>query len=961
VTTILAILALLSFRPAHCGESTLRFYAAESGLTSLGGGCLLQDAAGYLLVCTEAGVFAYDGRRFTNLGPEQGLRDGGYVHDMALTSTGRLVVGFADEVLVADRPTDANHAPTTLSFHPVQHPGIAFFRPGAHHLVAWRDGLVMLAGNTTERVVVPSEGPTHVETMDYMPGEAERLEGATRVFAAGGKLWETFSDGRICTADPGAVSCYAAAQGLQNGPWLDVVSGPGGGIFARSATAVASLDAGHKRWSVTVLPDQGGRYMGYAGEMRLFTSPDGRLMTQADHGLAVLDSDVWHVITVQDGAPPGTVLAALADAGGQFWFQVFGRGLTRWAGYGHWDSVRTSNGLSDGIAWRTARAPGGPMWVSTDAGVDEVLHNGDTYSVGRVYPGAAFGLAVSGNSELWRSYGDDGARVIDLRSGAQARIPPPSVNVIVPAGDGAMWLGTRGGLFRAHHAPGGALVSQLQNTPQTEVMAVAPDGAHGVYYLAESQLRHLDGNGTDHAVIQHWPGHGFDPVVLAIDHGGELWVGGSGGLFRLTLSNGAVTAIQAIPQSDTRSNTVVALMVDHRGWVWAGSGSGLSVFNGQRWVSANTDTGLISDDVNEDGLREDPDGSVWITTTQGLARLIDPEWLFAEHKVEVVISSIRLGSRPMTGERMDYSRDGLSIQFGTPSFGSERAISFHYQLSGVDAGPVETSTGLVRYAFVPPGIHVLTVTGTDDLTHESSPPVSMVVDMGYPWWRQWWSEVAVALGAIGLCAAALRLRDRAMLLRQAELQRHVAAATEQLRYDSLTGLFNRSEIEKRLATRLASGLDGSELIVALLDIDYFKRVNDGFGHLGGDDVLRAMGKLVSAAMRDGEWAGRYGGEEILLMLDDSDGRGAGRVLALLHAVRGTPFNAAGQTVRVTCSIGMAWAESGDDWESLIGRADDALYEAKGAGRDRVVERVRGMPVIRSAMNDRRARSTPTGN
>ena len=128
--------------------------------------------------------------------------------------------------------------------------------------------------------------------------------------------------------------------------------------------------------------------------------------------------------------------------------------------------------------------------------------------------------------------------------------------------------------------------------------------------------------------------------------------------------------------------------------------------------------------------------------------------------------------------------------------------------------------------------------------------------------------------------------------------------------------------------------------MALIDVDHFKQVNDHYGHLGGDDVLRALGRLILADIWSGECAGRYGGEEMLLVLDDCDGRGAERVSQLLHTIRGTPFYAAGKSIRVTCSIGLAWVAQGDDWESLIGRADSALYEAKASGRDQVVERGR---------------------
>ncbi len=633
-------------------------------------------------------------------------------------------------------------------------------------------------------------------------------------------------------------------------------------------------------------------------------------------------------------------MSAITDAAGQFWFQMLGRGLVRWVGYGHWETLQKTDRLSEGFPWTTVRPPGGNVWVSTDTGLNELLRRGSSLEVGRVIPGASFALAVGPHGELW-SGSSEGISRVDPATGTVTKLGGPPVNSIVSPPGEAIWVGTQAGLFTIDDRPGTSPRAVLQGSARMRVVDVASDRHGGVYYLASGRLRHRHRDGNDVAVVGAWPGDAFEPIALGIGDDASIWIGGAGGLYRFTLSEDRVSSFLATATSDTRTNSIVAVMVDHRGWVWVGTALGVSVFDGQRWVSVDGESGLVSDDVNEGGIREDPDGSVWIVTTQGLSHLQDPDWLFVERPITAVISKALLGTTPVTGRTMPYTKDALSLQFGAPGGGGERSFLFRYRLSGVDADWVESSSGSVHYAFVPPGRHVLTVIGTDQLTHRSSPPAGLVVDVGFPWWSQWWSETIWILGSIALIAGAMRLRFRAILARQAELKRLVAQATEQLRYqaahDSLTGLLNRREVERMLATRLSGGSAGDEMIVALVDIDHFKRVNDDFGHLGGDDVLRAVGRLVSKTLRGGEFAGRYGGEEILLVLDDSDGRGAERVLDLHHAFRGSPFNAAGQAIRVTCSIGLAWAIGGDDWESLIGRADHALYEAKADGRDKVVE------------------------
>ena len=916
---------------------------------------MVQDRAGYMLVCTEHGVFAYDGRRFVNLGTTQGLRQGGFVYNIALTSSGRVAVGFADEVLISDTPSDPARPPSSLTFHAAEHPGVTFFDQRVHRLASWHDGLVLLAGASTEKIVVPDNGTPRMEAMGYDLEEEATLKNARSVFSIKDQLWETFDDGRLCLADPGSVRCYGPADGLHGGPWHYMTAGQNGTILARSQAGVASLDAHSGRWTVIALPDQGGRYDDYGPYLGLFTSPDGRLITQAEHGLAVLGENGWHSLTVDDGAPPGIITSAMTDANGQFWFHVFGRGLVQWVGYGHWESVQKAEGLSDGIPWVTARLPGGSLWVTTDTGADEVVRQGAALRVARVLPGASFAIAAGPHGDLWRGYGQEGVRVTDPATGTETKIPAPPVNAIVTGPGEMVWLATQAGLYKVDDQQGASKRAVLQGTLTTPVVDLACDELGGVYYLSGGRLRHRRPDGTDDRVPGAWPSQSFQPLALAIGRHSDIWIGGAGGLYRFNMSpDGGVASTELMATAATRTNSIVAVMVDHRGWVWAGTSLGISVFNGERWVSADSDGGLVSDDVDQGGIREDPDGSIWVATTQGVSHLLDPAWLFANHPIKAVVSGATLGERPVVGDMMPYTEEALTVQFGAPSFGAERSFVFRYRLSDVDANWSESTSGLVRYPFVPPGRHLLTVIGYDELTHRSSPPASLVVDVAYPWWRQWWSETLWAATAGLLAIGAMRLQSRTILKRQADLKRRIAEATEQLRYqaahDSLTGLFNRSEIERLLAAKLSRGPVIDEMIVALIDIDHFKRVNDNYGHLGGDDVLRAMGRLVSKAIGEGECAGRFGGEEILLVLDDSNGRGAERVLNLHHTIRGTPFNAAGKTIRVTCSIGLAWAVRGDDWESLIGRADDALYEAKASGRDQVVERGRSDPIIRGATN-----------
>lgn len=212
-------------------------------------------------------------------------------------------------------------------------------------------------------------------------------------------------------------------------------------------------------------------------------------------------------------------------------------------------------------------------------------------------------------------------------------------------------------------------------------------------------------------------------------------------------------------------------------------------------------------------------------------------------------------------------------------------------------------------------------------------------------------------------ARALRIRAEAAtsekslaLDRLLAAQKDLLLAQEELRYqathDALTGLWNRAalldslhrEIERALRTR-------SSLGVLLLDIDHFKPVNDTHGHLAGDSVLREIGRRITRSIRPYDIAGRYGGEEFLILLPGCDRSETQRSAERIRdAIGAQPFRASDALLPLTVSIGATVAcdplrescrvpECRDSGAELLSRADSALYQAKSAGRNRTILRL----------------------
>ena len=156
--------------------------------------------------------------------------------------------------------------------------------------------------------------------------------------------------------------------------------------------------------------------------------------------------------------------------------------------------------------------------------------------------------------------------------------------------------------------------------------------------------------------------------------------------------------------------------------------------------------------------------------------------------------------------------------------------------------------------------------------------------------------------------------------------------------DSLTGLLNRGAILRKLSEQMKHAKRyRDELSLSLLDIDHFKKVNDQYGHLTGDDVLEQVAILMWQNIRDADIIGRYGGEEFIIILPRTDLSSAlnvaERVRKMIEASK--MKDPEGNMFGITVSQGISIYKLGEDEHSLISRADNALYKAKGNGRNRV--------------------------
>ncbi len=195
----------------------------------------------------------------------------------------------------------------------------------------------------------------------------------------------------------------------------------------------------------------------------------------------------------------------------------------------------------------------------------------------------------------------------------------------------------------------------------------------------------------------------------------------------------------------------------------------------------------------------------------------------------------------------------------------------------------------------------------------------------------------VLMGGVSMLGLEMsRLRDTLQ-----ERNRDLELALERIQQlaitDELTGLYNRRFAKDVLSQQKALADRGTyDFVLCLVDLDWFKAVNDRYGHAGGDSVLCQLSRLFEQVVRDVDFVARLGGEEFLLVLSCTDVAGAQQVLERLRkTLRGTTWQNCPE-LRLTLSIGVSRYCSAEPWEDTLQRADSALYQAKNNGRDQVV-------------------------
>lgn len=960
---LLAILfvgcSLLALCPSSGAQHySFQYYGENDGLKNLDSHCLFQDKQGLIWVCTESGLFRFDGAEF-QLVPLPKGPEAPYVAGLTQDSAGRIWIATEHGLFFHD--SSGTHAvPSPDQEFQVDLYATLATAPDAPDTIYFIDRHRLKAAKLgSDRTWGVSPVFTKAE-LDSHPD----LATITFVYArAHNDLWLGCGAG-ICNVKGGIVHRYGKEAGLPEEQWRRIFFDRSNRIWVRSEKNLFYLDPGSQSFA----PAPRG-LTGSLLEVRdpaIIEDPQGRLLVNLTSGLGRLDNNKWKIFQPRTELPPYSLSDLLVDRQGSLWIGMAGHGIGRWLGYNDWEGWNTSNGLSSETVWNFVRDQRKQFWVATEANLEKLRSDGNGFRVELTSSGNPLRriqtLAVANNGHIWT--GSDNGGVIDFdpeTKHAQLVTSQTGIFELLKDHTGRIWICSLEGLFVAdseHPELGAQPVSDPQ-APHGRVYQAVEDRDHTLWFSADSGLfRFAGGQWTQIALP-----HDYQSVIsaqLAVAPDGTLWLSGSNPiLLHIRVQGNTAQAIEKLDFAALHSNSIYFIAFDHRGWQWVGTGSGLEVFQGHRHKHLSKDDGLIWNEFDSDGFYEDTDGTIWLGTSGGISHLLHPERIFQTEPLELWVGAVELGNvtlNPSIPTRISWGRRPLTLHLSSLDFVREHAIAYRYRLEGLDEEWMQTSEHDIHFPPLPSGEYRLTVVAIDEMEGRQSAPIDFTFEILPPWWRSRWMQVAEITLGVGLLIliwhwsvrflvaqknrleSLVRQRTLELEKEKAELIKARAALEEQASHDPLTGLLNRTALFDQLAIELQrADREQTPLAVIIADLDHFKRINDTYGHITGDHVLKTYAERLQNVVRPYDFVGRYGGEEILLILPGlAQGDGLNRVEIMHRRAFAEPFLCNGYTLPITCSFGIAWYVSGRDTvESLIECADQALYMAKKNGRDRV--------------------------
>lgn len=545
-----------------------------------------------------------------------------------------------------------------------------------------------------------------------------------------------------------------------------------------------------------------------------------------------------------------------------------------------------------------------------------------------------------------------------------SNLPSNEIRAILNDRQGNLWLGTPNGLVLRQ--PSGKVQHFTKDNsplPGNFVMALAEDETGkiwvgtgvGVVYLHQEKWHSLPL--PEHEGAQYAFGFYIEP--------GYVWLATDRGIARFRQSDQHLALIgrpQGLP-----NDKFFQILPDNKGHFWLTSNRGIwriqqedahGLLDGRlqtiRFEHFSEGDGMASSQANggsnPTAVRTDQ-GTLYFATAKGVTHL-QPERLERgrEHTIPVVLESVRFDSKlinPEVRNKLPANINRIQLDYVGLSFVMSDRLEYRTRLEGFDENwAYRAQSNRAEYTNLPPGHYRFqaSVRYPYGPWHDAGVLYEFEVLPGF--WQRTDVQIISALILLGVIAGLIHWRIRSLKLSAIRLEHKVAEQTSELRQqaeafeklsrqDSLTGLANRRAFDQMLEQRFRQSQQKKmPLVIAIIDIDHFKRVNDHYSHLVGDQAIKAVAKALSEHCSQ-EGVARWGGEEFTALFEGTMSDAYSHFDQLRQTLADTDFSYLAPGLTITISIGLAENTEYDNYESQLIAADHALLAAKQNGRNRV--------------------------
>ncbi len=949
--------ALVVSLPANAQQYLFHPYRQADGLSNLSVTSLAFDRQGFLWVTTQNGVFRFLGTDLEAFGPDQGIREQ-QPYQVFVNTDGSLWVGTGRALYhwTGERFQPATSAPLAInSPHAIASEG-----PGTL-LVVSNEDLLRLTYDAAGAITASS--PVFPDSLRRQDPSLNSIGIIER--AADGTLWASCGT-ELCSWAHGRLQHWGTPQGVPGEHIRSLLVTPAGAVWMTTQHHVLELPPGAAHFLDRTPPALDSNRM--YDSLPIALDPQGSIIVSAADGLARWDGHDWQRIGPRNGLLSTHITALAFDPAGELWLGSTGHGLSHWVGYNEWDAFTDLQGLPSSNIWSVGLFDHDLAYVGTEKGPAAIDLRTNAakplFAPGVWTYGHVKGIAQDAHGNLWIGSQAGDVLKLDLRTHRLTHIGKLSGYIydLTADADGNVYLCDESGIYRVRQDtphPSIDLVPEaaaLLHAPP-RVYAGHPGRDRNVnWFVTRKGLLQLSHGTWTMPFIQGLPSTALPLRYLSTSPTDDsLWVCASQDeLWHLVPTAGHLVATAVPVPPEFHALSFLGLLADSRGWLWLGTDDGMLLWNTQTWQHITQDSGLVWNDINGGRLAEAPDHSIWVGTSAGLSRALHPERLFHAPALAPALLSVRRGASVLPladGNRIPYAGGDLSFFFAVPSAVNRADLTFFYRLSGIQEAWVSTHDTLAHFSSLRAGDYTFQVFARNAATGVVSNPIAYTFTVLPPWWQSEWFFFLCILLAAGVLALLYSWRVRHLLQQRLQLEALVRERTAELEAsqaelrqlatrDGLTGLLNRTAVLDALDHLLARcSRSDFTLTVILVDLDHFKHLNDTFGHLFGDEAIRCFSTVLTHCIRPYDIAGRYGGEEFLVLLTGVTPCQVHERLHALHtALSNIPCHHAGHSVALQCSMGAVTVPpfaAGIKQQHVLAEADKALYAAKHSGRNRL--------------------------